>query len=895
MSNLDAFAKPYEPAQIEERMRSFWSTGNFYRAERDPSRKPYTIVIPPPNVTGDLHMGHMLNNTLQDLLIRWNRASGKVACWIPGTDHASIATEAKVTATLVKKGINKKEIGRDAFLEHAWDWANTYRGRIVGLLQALGISCDWKREAFTMDPSYSRAVIASFVKLYKDGLVYRGHRLVNWCPVSQSVISDEEVIGEERNSHLWHIRYPVVGEEGRFVVVATTRPETLLGDLAVAVNPKDERYAGIVGKQVVVPICGRAIPVIADSYVEKDFGSGVVKITPAHDPNDFEVGARHNLGLLNIMNPDASLNENVPDAYRGLDRFVARKKIVAELEAAGLMEKIEPYRHTVGISERGAVPIEYYLSKQWYIKMQPLAELALDATRSGRLKLVPAYQEKVWEHWLGNIKDWCVSRQLWWGHRIPIYYCESCSHIHCEEAAPTKCEKCGHTALKQDEDVLDTWASSWLWPFAVHAWPYGNAEQQKDLDYFYPTDIIVTGTDIIFFWIARMVMAGEYFMKKTPFHHVYFNPIVRDEKGRKMSKSLGNSPDIFNIIGTYGTDAMRFSMINQLVKGSDIAWEDESCEVGKHFCNKLWNAARFLLMNADKLGVDVNAVRSDALAARLQSGDPLVRWIVSEFGDVVRRAHVAVEGYEFGQYSAALYEFAWMIFCDWFVELMKPRMADGADAAVARETVTVALEVFEGMLRLLHPLMPYVTEEIWQHAFVGTSAGAPRTIGHQPLSKPNAESVDESAIRYMREVQTVVSAVRQVRGQYSIHPGQELSVVVKTDAARFGNLIPMMEFLAKAKFIFGGDRPKFAAVSVANGIDVFVDLAGLVDVAAERTRVQKRMEKVEQAIAGTEKRLSNTEFVGSAPAHIVEGARKQLEANQKELALLRESLALLSS
>ncbi len=892
MSNLDAFNKAFEPAQIEQRLRAFWNENKFYRAKRDPNKKPYTIVIPPPNVTGDLHMGHMLNNTLQDVLIRWNRGNGRAACWIPGTDHASIATEAKVTAALASKGIDKKQIGREEFLKHAWEWSGTYRNRIVGLLKALGISCDWDRETFTMDENYSQGVTKSFVKLYKDGLIYRGYRLVNWCPFSQSVISDEEVEMQEKNGSLWHIRYPIEGQSGAHIVVATTRPETLLGDLAVAVNPHDERYQHLIGKNVIVPVCNRAVPVIADPYVEKEFGTGVVKITPAHDPNDFEVGQRHNLGLMNIMNPNGSLNDSVPENYRGLDRFVARKKLVAELESLGLMEKIEPYKNSVGISQRGGVPIEYYLSEQWYLNMKPMAELALNATRTKKLTLIPAHTEKVWEHWLVNIKDWCLSRQLWWGHRIPVYYCDKCKQEHCSETTPTKCDKCGHTAFTQDNDVLDTWASSWLWPFGVHNWANPTEEQKKDLEYFYPTDIIVTGPDIIFFWIARMVMAGEYFMKKTPFHHVYFTGIVRDEKGRKMSKSLGNSPDIFTITDKFGTDAMRFAIVNQLVTGADIIWDDDSCEVGKHFANKIWNCMRFLLMNCEKLGVTPGQHNSEKLASRMeQTHDPLTRWIIAEFFDVVRKSHAAMESHEFAQYSSSMYEFTWMVFCDWFVELMKPRFADPSNAALAKETLEAALEIFEGVLRLLHPLTPYITEEIWQNVFANPAETT--TIGFQPIPTPNANTLNEAAIHHMREVQNVVSAVRTVRGQYTIHPAAELKVTVNAGSDKFGEMLPMMEFLAKAKFTFANVRPKVSAASMASGLEVFVDLDGLVDMAAERTRVEKRVEKVEQTIAGVQKRLSNTEFVSSAPGHIVDGARRQLHENEKELKMLQESLAAL--
>lgn len=889
MSRRNAFEKPFEPKQIEIALRAYWEEGGFFHCVRDDSKSPYTIVMPPPNVTGDLTMGHVLNNTLQDILIRWNRAAGKAACWIPGTDHASIATEAKVTKMLSEKGISKREIGRDEFLKYAWEWKETYGGRIVSLLKTLGVSCDWDREVFTMDPNYSRAVIKAIVQLYKDGLIYRGFRLVNWCPVSQSVISDEEVNPEERNGHLWHIRYPVEGNEKQHLVVATTRPETLFGDLAVAVHPDDDRYASLIGKNVIVPIANRSIPVIADTYVEKDFGTGVVKITPAHDMNDFAVGERHKLGLLNVMNPDATLNDKVPEAYRGLDRFVARKKLVLELESAGLLEKTEPHKMVVGISERGAVPIEYYLSEQWYIKMDQLAEIALKATREGQLKLHPPHMEKIWEHWLTNIKDWCISRQLWWGHQMPMYHCQSCQHVTCAEERPTVCENCGHTELEQDPDCLDTWASSWLWPFGVHNWANPTAQQKQELDYFYPTEVIVTGPDIIFFWIARMIMAGGYFTQQTAFKNVYFTPIIRDSKGRKMSKSLGNSPDVNKLIETYGTDALRFSVINQVVLGQDIYWSDDACDLGKTFANKIWNATRFLLMNAEKFGVDSAKLSFDQISEK--SDDVLLGWITSEFFSVTQVAHKSIESFNFAGYTSALYEYVWMVYCDWFVELCKPRFIDPSQAspeqiAMARQTIEVAFQLLDGVLRLLHPVMPFVTEQIWQN--LGEHKG--QTIGKVKLPVPNPPLIDETAISAMREVQSVVSAIRAVRGQFSIHPAEALKVTVNADSQRFGQMVPQLESLARASINFSSSRPKICATALAGGIEVFVDLEGLVDPAAERDRLVKKIAKVEQTLQGIRTRLANEEFVRSAPEKIVNGAKEQLSSNEKELAVLKESL-----
>lgn len=880
-----AFHKPYDHQNCEPKIRAHWEEQQFFKSKPNPNKKPYTIVMPPPNVTGDLTMGHMMY-TLQDVLIRWHRAQGFEACWIPGTDHASIATEAKVTKMLAEKGIRKSDISREEFLKHAWAWRDTYGEKIVHALKSLGLSCDWTRNTFTMDESYSAAVIKAIVTLYKDGLVYRSHRLVNWCPVSQSVISDEEVHTEERNGHLWHIRYLIEGTQDA-IVVATTRPETLFGDLAIAVHPKDERYQALIGKHVVVPVCNRRIPIIADHYVEAEFGTGAVKITPAHDLNDFEVGKRHQLGLLNVMSPDATLNTQVPRAYQGLDRFVARKKLVEELKQLGLLEKIVDHKLSIGISERGNVPIEYYLSEQWYIKMDGLAEVTLKATRSGQLKLVPAHQEKVWEHWLTNIHDWCISRQLIWGHRMPMYYCQSCQHVNCAEQRPEKCEKCGHTELKQDNDVLDTWASSWIWSFGVHNWANPSQEQQKDLDYYYPTDVIVTGADIIFFWIARMVMAGEYFMKKTPFHTCYFTPIIRDAQGRKMSKSLGNSPDVAGIMKTYGTDAMRFSLVNQIAPGQDIFWKDSSCELGKTFANKIWNTARFLTLNAEKLKIDTTKTSFDDL--RTLSQDALLAWISSEFFALVAQLHSSLGRYEFSRYTSALYEFVWMIYCDWFVELVKPRLSDEKTLALSQEACTVALQIFDGILRVLHPIMPFITEEIAQVLY------GYQTLSHKALPMPSPHMVHADAITQMRDVQNVVGAVRTLRGQFNIHPATELPVYLRSSAEPFGNLVPQMEFLARAKFSFASEPVGFCAPCLVQDQEFFVCLEGLVDKATERTRLAQKIEKLNGLIVGIQKKLSNTEFVASAPKHIVEGAQKQLFENEKELILLKKFLQTLSS
>ena len=892
MSLLDIFNRPFDHINTETKTKKFWDDHKFYKSSPNPEKKPYTIVMPPPNITGDLTMGHMMY-TLQDILIRWHRALGYEACWIPGTDHASIATEAKVVKMLLEKGITKESLGREEFLKHAWEWKEKYGQRIVEALKTLGISCDWDRSVFTMDEKYSASVMKAIVKLYKDGLIYKSHRLVNWCPVSQSVISDEEVNPEERNGSLWHIRYPLEGKKDQYLVVATTRPETVFGDLALAVHPDDKRYSKYIGKNVIVPICNRPIPVIADNYVEQEFGTGVVKITPAHDMNDFQVGKRHNLGLMNIMNPDASLNDKVPQSYQGLDRFAARKKLIAELEQIGLLDKILPHKLVIGISERGNVPIEYYLSEQWYIKMDKLAELGLHSTRSGNLKLVPAHQEKVWEHWLTNIQDWCISRQLWWGHRLPFYTCDICKHIHCEEKAPLKCEKCGHHSLKQDEDVLDTWASAWLWPFGVHNWANPSEQEKTDLNYYYPVDTIVTGADIIFFWIARMAMAGEYFTGQTPFKNCYFTPIIRDAHGKKMSKSLGNSPDIAKIIQTYGTDAMRFSLVNQIAPGQDIFWKDTCCELGKTFANKLWNSARFLILNAEKFEVSFQENSYDRLEQNLKINslpqNPILGWITSEFFQVVDKCHKSIAKFEFSQYTNSLYEFVWMIYCDWFVELIKPHFSSEESSSLAKESISVGIQIFDGILRLLHPVIPFITEEISQNLFSSHEG----TIGFSKLPTPNTSYINETYIQNMREIQNVVSSVRTIRGQFNIHPGTDLQVYLTDTGKRFGNLTPQLEFLAKAKFSFSTEPKGFCAPSIVQDLKIFVSLEGLVDKLSETKRLTQKLEKLTQTISVLNAKLGQDTFVNGAPQHIVEGARKQLQQNESEFELLKESLHLL--
>jgi valyl-tRNA synthetase len=886
------FDKSFEPNLIEEKTREFWAKGQFYKATRDPSKKPFTIVIPPPNITADLHVGHMLNNTLQDILIRWHRATGFMACWIPGTDHASIATEARVTKMLEGKGIKKLEIGREEFLKHAWQWKADVGGRIIDILKKLGISCDWDRVKFTMDEDYSRSVLKSFVELYKQGLIYRGTRLVNWCPFSQSVISDEEVNNEERQGNFYHVKYKIVGDsEGASMVVATTRPETIFGDLAIAVHPDDERFKHLIGKKVVVPICNREITVIADKAVEIEFGTGCLKVTPSHDPTDYEIGARHNLGQLNVMNKDATLNQNAPKHFQGLTREDARKKVVEELKQLGLLEKTVPTRHVVGISERGGVPIEFYLSEQWYIKMDHFAQLALDATRKGELKLIPAYQEKVWEHWLTNIKDWCISRQLWWGHQIPVHTCQSCAHLNVSVDVPLKCEKCGHDKLTQDPDVLDTWASSWLWPFGIHSWENPSEEQKLDLEYFYPTDVIVTAPEIIFFWIARMVMAGKHFLNKTPFHTVYFTGLLRDQQGRKMSKSLGNFPDTFELIQKYGTDSLRFCLTQQLATGQDIKWADEMCEIGRNFSNKIWNATRYLCLACEAAGVSPRNHTFDNL--KWDHSDPVLAWVTGEFKLCLNKSFVAIKDYEFSAYAKALYEFTWMRYCDWFIELIKPRIRDeNAKSPEAKESLAVALQVLDGVLRVLHPLMPYITEEIWQR--LGEGSRSTQTVGLQLITAPPASEKDAEAVAQMTTIQELIGGVRGVRGNLNIHPGETMFVTLSCEPQKLARFQIVLESLAKVSIQYATLKPARSVSMKAGDVRYFVVLPETVDIAAERNKAQKKLEKAEGNIKSCNAKLSNEQFVASAPAHVLAGAKAQLAQAEDEVTLLKETLETLS-
>ena len=690
--------KAYEPKEVERRIYDFWMQGGYFHAEPDPEKKPYTIVIPPPNITGQLHMGHALDETMQDILIRWKRMQGYSALWLPGTDHASIATEAKIVEAMRKEGITKDDIGREGFLKRAWEWKEKFGGRIIEQLKLLGSSCDWDRLRFTMDEGCSQAVRHVFVKLYEKGLIYRGERIINWCPNCRTAISDAEVDFEEKEGSFWHLRYPLADGSG-FIELATTRPETMLGDTAVAVHPEDERYRGLVGKKVVLPLVGKEIPIIADEYVEMDFGTGVVKITPAHDPNDFEVGRRHNLPVLNVMDDGGIINEN-GGKYAGMPALEARKQIVKDLDAGGFLIKIEPIKHNVGTCCRCHTVVEPRVSTQWFVKMEPLAEPAVNVVKEGKIKFIPERMDKIYYNWMENIKDWCISRQLWWGHRIPAWYCADCGETIVSETDANICPKCGSRHLRQDEDTLDTWFSSALWPFSTLGWP----ENTEELKYFYPTDTLVTGYDIIFFWVARMVFSGLEHMGEIPFKTVFFHGLVRDSQGRKMSKSLGNGIDPVEVIDQYGADALRFTLVTGNSPGNDMRFSDEKVAASRNFANKIWNAARFIHMNID--GKEVPCSLPEALSLEDQ-------WIVSRFHAVAREMTENLDKFELGIAVAKLYDFIWDDFCDWYIELAKIRM-NGEDESSAQAARQVLTWTMSNTLKLLHPFMPFITEEIWQ-------------------------------------------------------------------------------------------------------------------------------------------------------------------------------------
>ncbi len=872
MADKKQLAKVYEPREVEDRIYRFWMDGGYFHAEVNPDKKPYTIVMPPPNITGQLHMGHALDNTLQDILIRWRRMQGYEALWMPGTDHAAIATEAKIVEAMAKEGLTKEGIGREKFMERAWAWKETYGNRIVEQLKKLGSSCDWERERFTMDEGCSKAVREVFVRLYEKGLIYRGERMINWCPHCKTSISDAEVEFKEMDAKFYHLRYPIEGTD-RFLELATTRPETLLGDTAVAVHPDDERYTDLVGKNVILPIVNKAIPVVADTYVEMDFGTGVVKITPAHDPNDFEVGLRHDLPVITVTTEDGHMNE-LAGKYEGLTIMECRKAIVADLEEGGFLVKVEPLVHNVGTCYRCGTTIEPRVSLQWFVAMKALAAPAIEAVKNDTTQFVPERFEKTYFHWLENIRDWCISRQLWWGHRIPAWYCADCGEMIVDREDPAVCPKCGGAHLRQDEDTLDTWFSSALWPFSTLGWP----EKTPELDYFYPTNTLVTGYDIIPFWVMRMMFSGIEQTGEVPFDRVLIHGLVRDEKGRKMSKSLGNGIDPLKVIEEYGADALRFMLATGNSPGNDMRFMPDKVESSRNFANKLWNAARFVLMNIGDDEVELS------LPETLTMED---KWILSKFNTLVKAVTDNLEKFELGIAVQKLYDFIWDSYCDWYIELCKSRL-QGEDAANAK---CVLVYVMSGMLQLLHPFMPFVTEEIWQTL---PHDGETLMCTAWPLYDEALSFAAEE--REMERIMEAVRAVRNRRAEMNVPPSKKAELFIETTFVdTFKNGAPFMMRLASASAVQVGES--FAvdgAVSiVTSDATIKIPMNELVDLAAEKARLQKEHDNVQKQLDGVNARLANKAFTDKAPKQIVDTAREQAARLEEKLALLDQSMAAL--
>ena len=877
---MKELAKTYDPKAMEDRIYGEWLEKKYFHAEVDRSKKPFTIVMPPPNITGKLHMGHALDNTLQDILIRYKRMQGYNALWIPGTDHASISTEVKVINQLKSEGIDKNELGREGFLKRTWEWREEYGRTIVDQLKKIGSSCDWDRERFTMDEGCSKAVQEVFLRLHKKGYIYKGSRIINWCPVCKTSISDAEVEHEEQAGHFWHINYPIKGSD-KFVEIATTRPETLLGDSALAVNPDDERYKDIVGKTVILPLVGREIPVIADAYVDKEFGTGVVKITPAHDPNDFEVGKRHNLPEINILNDDATINEN-GGKYAGMDRYEARKVMVEELKEQGLLVKVVDHVHNVGTHDRCGTTVEPMIKQQWFVKMEEMAKPAIEAVKNGDLTFVPERFDKTYLHWLENIRDWCISRQLWWGHRIPAYYCDDCGEIVVDREMPKVCPKCGGTHFTQDPDTLDTWFSSALWPFSTLGWP----ENTEDLDYFYPTDVLVTGYDIIFFWVIRMVFSGYEQTGKCPFHHVLIHGLVRDSLGRKMSKSLGNGIDPLEIIDQYGADALRFTLVTGNAPGNDMRFYMERVEASRNFANKIWNASRFIMMNVEKV-----AVPEEMDLTQLTGAD---KWILSKVNTLAQDVTANMDKFELGIAVQKLYDFIWEEFCDWYIEMVKPRLYNEEDQTKAAALWTLKT-VLTNALKLLHPYMPFITEEIYRNLTGEESI----MISAWPEFKEEwSFQKEEAEVELIKEA---VRSIRNVRSSMNVPPSKKAHVIVVSEKPQ-------------VREVFEGSKAFFGTLSYASQVTVQEDKSGigedavsalipdaavympfaeLVDLEKEIERLKKEEERLTKELARVNGMLSNEKFISKAPQSKIDEEKEKLEKYTQMMNQVKEHLAAL--
>lgn len=867
--------KIYEPGQVEERLYQKWVEGDYFHTQRDPDKKPYTIVMPPPNITGQLHMGHAMDETWQDILIRYKRMQGYAALWVPGTDHASIATEARIVAKMKEDGVTKQELGRDGFLERAWDWKKQYGGRIVEQLKKLGCSCDWKRERFTMDEGCSKAVVKVFKKLYDDGLIYRGERIINWCPHCKTSISDAEVEYEEQDGSFWHIRYPVVGTD-EMLEIATTRPETMLGDTAVAVHPEDERYTHLHGKSVLLPLVNREIPIVCDEYVDREFGTGVVKITPAHDPNDFEVGVRHQLPIIKVMTDDARMTDDC-GKYAGMDRYQARKAIVADLKEQGYLGEIEAHKHNVGTCYRCGTTVEPMVSKQWFVKMVPLAGPAIEAVRSGKIRFVPERFDKNYYFWMENTRDWCISRQLWWGHRIPAYYCDDCGEITVSEVHLDTCPKCGKP-VRQDEDTLDTWFSSALWPFSTLGWP----EETEDLKYFYPTNTLVTGYDIITFWVSRMIFSGLTYTDQVPFDTVLIHGLVRDAQGRKMSKSLGNGIDPLEIIEQYGADALRLTLVIGSTPGNDMRFSDDKVKASRNFANKLWNATRFVMMNLPE----------DFVPGEPASLTMADRWILSRFNSLVREVTANLDKFELGLAAQKVQDFIWEVYCDWYIEIAKIRL-NSEDAGEADSARKILVHVLSEALKLLHPFMPFITEEI----YTALPGSAPSIMDQAWPVYEESKHFEDEEIGF-EKVMDLIKAVRAIRNDMGVHPTKRTSMIVETaDAAPFKageSYLAKFAFAEGVSFVekYEGDTAGMVQV-VTNAARAFIPMMELIDREKELTRLNKEKASCEKEIASCEAKLNNEGFVGKAPEQVVQKIRDSYAAAKAKLTKIEESLAAL--
>ncbi|MBC3798444.1 valine--tRNA ligase [Acetobacterium tundrae] len=865
-------SKTYNPKEVEDKTYAYWQEKGYFKPEVNPDGEPFTIVMPPPNITGQLHMGHAFDGTLQDVLVRYKRMDGYSALWLPGTDHASIATEVKVVDKLrEEEGKTKQDIGREAYLERAWDWAMTYKTRITDQLKKLGASCDWSRERFTMDEGCSHAVNEAFVNLYEKGLIYKGSRIINWCPTCKTALSEAEVEYAEQQGHLWHIRYPLADGEG-YLVVATTRPETMLGDSGVAVNPEDERYSHLVGKNVMLPLLNKEIPIVADDYVDMKFGTGAVKMTPAHDPNDYEVGLRHNLEQIRVINDDGTMNE-LAGKYQGMDRYDCRVAVVKDLEDLGLLEKIEDHQHNVGECYRCGTTVETLTSEQWFVKMEPLAQPALDAVRNRETEFIPDRFSKIYYNWLENIRDWCISRQLWWGHRIPAYYCGDCGEMIVAKEAPIICPKCGMSHITQDEDVLDTWFSSGLWPFSTLGWP----ENTADLKKFYPTSVLVTGYDIIFFWVARMIFMGILEMGEVPFKDVYIHGLVRDSQGRKMSKSLGNGIDPLELIETYSADALRFTIITGNSSGNDIRWQDEKVEASRNFLNKIWNAARFVLMNLDEDIMD----KKEVALAHLENTD---KWILSRMNTIVQEVNHNMDKYELGIAASKIYDFAWNEYCDWYIELVKPRLYGDEDKTNISAQYTLRV-VLDTILRLLHPFTPFITEEI--NSYLPGTTGDVMVAKWPHFNEDYVFAKDEKEVVFLMEV---IRSIRNIRAEmdvpnskktqlFMISENKERLALMNLSLHYFQKLASVSSVLA----ITQEDVQDNYVSAAVEDLELYINLDELVDREKEITRLETEKKKLEQEIERVNKKLSNKGFTDKAPEKIIAGEREKQRKYQETI------------